>query len=136
MEDLANRLSTSQKPTNLLLLDNNPESVRKFQNLVKENKKIQLLTAKTSEEGLKLMVTLQPDMVILNPQLADTDIYKLLETIFGDFRLRQINITILTGADITEKQAVSLSGFNELLFSKQNLEEVPLIKALQNSMRK
>jgi len=136
MEDLANRLSTSQKPTNLLLLDNNPESVRKFQNLVKENKKIQLLTAKTSEEGLKLMVTLQPDMVILNPQLADTDIYKLLETIFGDFRLRQINITILTGADITEKQAVSLSGFNKLLFSKQNLEEVPLIKALQNSMRK
>ncbi len=31
------------------------------------------------------MATLQPDMVILNPQLADTDIYKLLETIFGGF---------------------------------------------------
>jgi response regulator RpfG family c-di-GMP phosphodiesterase len=136
MEELASRLSKAQKPTNLLLLDNNPESVRKFQNLIRENKKIQLITAKTSEEGLKLMVTLQPDMVILNPQLVDTDLYKLLETILGDFRLRQMNITVLTGSDISEKQALTMSNFNELLFSKQNLEEVPLIKALQNSMRK
>ncbi len=136
MEEVVSRLSESQRSTNLLLIDNNPESVRKFQTLVKENKKIQLITAKTSEEGLKLMTTLQPDRVILNPQLADKDVYRLLETILADFRLRQINITILTGADITEKQAASLTSFNDLVFSKQNLDEVPLFKALQNSLRK
>ncbi len=136
MEEVASQLSESQRTSNLLLLDNNPESVRKFQTLVKDNKKIQLLTAKSGDEGLKLMTTLQPDRVILNPQFSDTDIFKVLESMLSDFRLRQINITILTGADITAKQASMLSEFNKMIFSKLNLEEVPFIKALQNSLKK
>jgi signal transduction histidine kinase/CheY-like chemotaxis protein len=136
MEEVAAQLADSQRTSNLLLLDNNPESVRKFQTLVKDNKKIQLLTAKSGEEGLKLMTTLQPDRVIINPQLSDADIYKLLETMLTDFRLRYIQITILTGSDITEKQAAVLSEFNKIVFSKLNLEEVPFFKALQNSLRK
>ena len=101
-----------------------------------DNKKIQLLTAKTADEGLKLIATLQPDRVIFNPQFSDADIYTVLKTMLTDFRLRQIDVTILAGADITERQATALSEFNKLVFSKVKLEEVPFFKALQNSLRK
>lgn len=53
-----------------------------------------------------------------------------------DFRLRQIDVTILAGADITERQAAALSEFNNVVFSKVKLEEVPFFKSLQNSLRK
>ena len=136
MEETVGRITESERAMNLLLLDNNPETVRKFHNLVKDNKKIQLLTAKTADEGLKLIATLQPDRVIFNPQFSDTDIYTVLKTMLTDFRLRQIDVTILAGADITERQAAALSEFNNVVFSKVKLEEVPFFKALQNSLRK
>jgi hypothetical protein len=82
------------------------------------------------------MGTLQPDRVIINPQFAESDIFKILETMHSDFRLRQIQITMLAGIDITEKQAATVNDFNSLVFSRQNLEEVPFFKAIQSSVRK
>lgn len=136
MEDIVTRLESSSRTTNLLLVDDNPENIRKFQNLVKNKKNIQLITSKTGEEGMKLMATLQPDRVVFNPLFNETDIYKLLDTMYTDFRLRNIGITFITGIDITEKQAVTINQFNEMIFQKVNLSDVPLLKALENSIKK
>jgi PleD family two-component response regulator len=136
MEDIVTRLESSSRTTNLLLVDDNPENIRKFQNLVKNKKNIQLITSKNGEEGMKLMATLQPDRVVFNPLFNETDIYKLLETMYTDFRLRNIGITFITGIDITEKQAVTINQFNEMIFQKVNMSDVPLLKALENSIKK
>jgi hypothetical protein len=55
---------------------------------------------------------------------------------YTDFRLRNIGITFITGIDITEKQAVTINQFNEMIFQKVNLGDVPLLKALENSIKK
>ena len=136
MEDIVARLESSSRTNNLLLVDDNPENIRKFQNLVKNKKNIQLITSKTGEEGMKLMATLQPDRVIFNPLFNETDIYTLLETMYTDFRLRNIGITFMTGIDITEKQAATINQFNQMIFQKINMSDVPLLKALENSIKK
>ena len=136
MDDIVSRLAALPKPANLLLIDDNPENIRKFQNLVKDQKNIQLLTSKSGEEALKLMTTLQPDRVIINPLFNETDIFKLLESLHSDFRLRNIGITLMTGIDITEKQSIVLTEFNDMIFQKSSLSDVPLIRALQNSIKK
>jgi PleD family two-component response regulator len=136
MEDIVARLESSSRTTNILLVDDNPENIRKFQNLVKNKKNIQLISSKTGVEGMKLMATLQPDRVIFNPLFNETDIFKLLETMYSDFRLRNIGITFMAGIDITEKQAATINQFNQMIFEKMNMSDVPLLKALENSIKK
>jgi len=42
----------------------------------------------------------------------------------------------MTGIDITEKQSIVLTEFNDMIFQKSSLSDVPLIRALQNSIKK
>ena len=106
-----------------------------MQNAIQGNDKLQVLTAKSGEEGLKLISTLQPDAVIMDLNLPDMDGFNLLQKVHNDFRLRHIPITILAGMDISEKQSTEIHEFNEMVFAKPNVKEKTILKSLEDSLR-
>ncbi len=133
--DCIERYKTNPLPQNILLIDDNPEDLRSMQNAIQGNDKLQILTAKSGEEGLKLISTLQPDAVILDLNLPDMDGFDLLQKMHNDFRLRHIPITILAGIDISEKQSAEIHEFNEMVSAKPNVKEKTILKSLEDSLR-
>lgn len=133
--DCIERYKNIPLPSNILLIDDNPEDIRIMQTAIQGNDRLQILTAKTGEEGLKLISTLQPDAIILDLNLPDMNSFDLLQKVHNDFRLRHIPVTILAGIDINDKQENIIKNFNELILSKPNVKEMNLQKALEESLR-
>ena len=133
--DCIERYKNNPLPSNILLIDDNPEDIRAMQAAIQGHDKLQILTAKTGEEGLKLISTLQPDAIILDLNLPDMNGFDLLQKVHNDFRLRHIPVTLLAGIDINDKQESTIKKFNEMILSKPNVKEMNLQKALEESLR-
>lgn len=135
LHDCIARYKENALPINILLIDDNPEDLRLLQNEIQGNDKLQVLTAKTGAEGLKLISTLQPDAIILDLNLPDMDGFDLLQKVHNDFRLRHIPFTILAGVDLSEKQETRLHEFNNLVLAKPNVKEKSILKVLEETLR-
>ena len=64
---------------------------------VLDHPQITLLTATTGHEGMKIVQTQRPDLVLLDVMMPDTDGWKLYHQIRDDEQLARMPIIMLTG---------------------------------------
>jgi len=119
----------------VLVVDNDPETVRLIGNVLKEAE-YQVTTAYNSKDAIKSIQDFRPDLVVLNltmPEVSGFDVIEYLKTGEG---VKDIPLIVLTHKDLTKKEIDDLNDRLEAILNKGALTEEDLLKELKDTINK
>lgn len=135
---LLRKLRSLEKMTKIkrvLVVDNDPETVRLIGNVLKEEG-YQLKAAYNSEDAIKSVSDVRPDLIVLNltmPEVSGFDVIEYLKTADG---VKDIPLIVLTQKDLTEKEIDELNGRIEGILHKGMLTKEDLLKEIKETISK
>jgi len=135
---LLRKLRSLEKMTKIrrvLVVDNEPETVRLIGNVLEEAG-YQVTTAYNSEDAIKSIQDVRPDLIVLNltmPEVSGLDVIEYLKTGVG---VKKIPLIILTHKDITEKEIDELNGRIHGILNKGVLTKEDLLKEIKETISK
>jgi len=119
----------------VLVVDNDPETVRLIGNVLKESE-YQVSTAYNSKDAIKSIQDYRPDLVVLNltmPEVSGFDVIEYLKTGEG---VKDILLIVLTHKDLTEKEIDDLNHRMQAILNKGVLSKEDLLKQLKDTINK
>ena len=119
----------------VLVVDNDPETVRLIGNVLKEAE-YQVTTAYNSKDAIKSIQDFRPNLVVLNltmPEVSGFDVIEYLKTEKG---VKDIPLIVLTHKDLTEKEIDDLNDRIEAILNKGVLTKEDLLKELKDTINK
>ena len=119
----------------VLIVDNEPETVRLIGNVLKEAG-YQVTTGYNSKDAIQSIQNVRPDLVVLNltmPEVSGFDVLEYLKTVEG---VRNIPLIVLTHKDLTEKEIHDLNGRIQGILNKGILKKEDLLNELKNTISK
>jgi signal transduction histidine kinase/CheY-like chemotaxis protein len=119
----------------VLVVDNDPETVRLIGNVLKEAE-YQVTTAYNSKDAIKSIQDFSPELVVLNltmPEVSGFDVIEYLKTEEG---VRDIPLIVLTHKDLTEKEIDDLNHRIQAILNKGVLSEEDLLKELKDTVNR
>jgi signal transduction histidine kinase/CheY-like chemotaxis protein len=128
-------LEKTRKVKRILIIDNEPDTVRLIGNVMKEAG-YQVTTAYNSEDAIKSIHDFRPDLIILNltmPEMSGFDVVEYLKTAEG---VRDIPLILLTHKDLTEKEIDDLNGMIQGILNKGVLTKEDLLKEIKETISK
>ncbi len=128
-------LEKTRKVKRILIVDNEPDTVRLIGNVMKEAG-YQVTTAYNSEDAIKSIHDFRPDLIVLNltmPEMSGFDVVEYLKTAEG---VRDIPLILLTHKDLTEKEIDELNGMIQGILNKGVLTKEDLLKEIKETISK
>jgi DNA-binding response OmpR family regulator len=119
----------------VLIVDNEPETVRSIGTVLKEAE-YQVTTAYNSRDAIKSVQDFRPDLVVLNltmPEVSGFDVIEYLKTGEG---VKDIPLIVLTHEHLTEKEIDNLNGRIQGILNKGVLPKEDLLKELKDTISK
>ena len=119
----------------VLVVDNELETVRLIGNVLKETG-YQVATAYNSENAIKSIQDLKPDLIVLNltmPEVSGFDVIEYLRTGEG---AKDIPLIVLTQRDLTEEEIDELNGKIQGIVNKGVLTKEDLLKEIKETISK
>ena len=119
----------------VLVVDNDPETVRLIGNVLKELE-YQVTTAYNSKDAIKSIQDFRPDLVALNvtmPEVSGFDVIEYLKTGEG---VKDIPLIVLAHKDLTEKEIDDLNDRIQAILDKGVLIKEDLLKELKDTINK
>jgi CheY-like chemotaxis protein len=119
----------------VLVVDNDPETVRLIGNVLKDAE-YQVTTAYNSKDAIKSIQDFRPDLVVLNltmPEVSGFDVIEYLKTGEG---VKDIPLIVLTHKDLTEKEIDDLNHRIQAILNKGVLTKEDLLKELKETINK
>lgn len=129
-----NRLNKGDSVRKVLLIEDSPDDTRLIEKLFAEQHHFQLLTASNGREGIERIEEEQPDVVILDLFLPDMDGFSILEALRADERYHDLQVIVLTGADLTAEQHQLLAEFGQQMINKAIAKPTDLFNAVETAL--
>ncbi len=108
LQDTLSRLP--RLPQTVLIVDDNPRIVRLLARLLKTiNPSVRVLEAFSGQEGLEIVRSQRPEVVLLDMVMPDIDGYAVLEKITNDKTMAEVQI-IVTSAHDLEQASMPVKG--------------------------
>lgn len=105
----AERDSRTQR---ILIIDDNPESVRLLQELLLEQKKYRIFTAATGIEGISMVARRRPDLVLLDLRMPEMDGFSVIRELRANPETANIPILVVTAETLTAEEQVELTSYS------------------------
>lgn len=117
------RQANDHKKYKILYIEDNPSNMRLVEYALESRANIQLLSAMTPEQGLKVAVESQPDLILLDINLPEMDGYDVLNLLRAKKETHEIPV-IAVSALATPKdiEKMKRAGFNDYLAKPFSLE--------------
>ncbi len=138
-DDLINaihRLNKDGSVHEIMIVDDDVDDLRLIQKMLESDTSLHLTTATGGAEALETLLTLTPDVIILDLFMPRMNGFDLLEKFHADARLGRIPVIILTGADLDSEQQKQISEFSQNMISKSTLHETDLLKNIEQALSK
>jgi len=119
----------------VLVVDNDPETVRLIGNVLKEAE-YQVTTAYNSKDAIKSIQDFRPNLVVLNLTMPEVSGFDVIEHLKTEKDVKDIPLIVLTHKDLTEKEIDDLNDRMEAILNKGVLTEEDLLKELKDTINK
>jgi len=135
---LLRKLKSLEKMTKIrrvLVVDNEPETVRLIGSVLKEEG-YQVVTAYNSKDAIRSIQDVRPDLIVLNltmPEVSGFDVIEYLKTGEG---VKDIPLIVLTRRDLTEEEMDELNGKIQGIINKGILTKEDLLKEIKETISK
>jgi CheY-like chemotaxis protein len=125
-------LERVKKITRILVVDNEPETVRMIGSVLREAE-YEVTTAYNSSDAIKSIHDFRPDLIVMNPTASEVgfDVVEYLKTNDG---LKGIPVIIVTHKDLTSKEIDELNGRIQGILNKGVLSKDDLLKELKETI--
>jgi signal transduction histidine kinase/CheY-like chemotaxis protein len=136
-DDLINaihRLNKDGSVHEVMIVDDDNDDLRLIQKMLESESALHLTTANGGVEALEKLLTLTPDVIILDLFMPRMNGFDLIEKFHADARLARIPVIILTGADLDSDQLKQVSEFSQHMISKSTLQESDLLKSIEQAL--
>ncbi|MEW6215038.1 MAG: response regulator [Nitrospirota bacterium] len=128
-------LEKTRKVKRVLIVDNEPDTVRLIGNVMKEAG-YQVTAAYNSEDAIKSIHDSRPDLIVLNltmPEMRGFDVIEFLKTAE---EIKDIPLILLTHKDLTEREIDDLNGKIQGILNKGVLTKEDLLKEIKETISK
>lgn len=116
-EALMEMRKMSERPQNVLVIEDDEAQRMAIRGLI-EGERVQITTATTGSEGLKLLREREFDCVVLDLTLPDTSGGELLETMAQDRDRRYPPVIVYTGRELSSTEETQLKRYSQSIIVK------------------
>ena len=132
-EDLLGVVLDAEKESNIgriLIIDDEPESIRLIQQVLDENGEYKIFTASNGAEGVGMIARRSPDLVILDLRMPEADGFKVLQDLQMNPETSKIPVVIITGESLNDEEEKQLE--NIPVLQKTDLGQAQYDDFLEN----
>jgi threonine synthase len=104
--------------TTVVVIDDNPHDSRLIRRLLQNYKSYRVFEASNGVDGLDLVRQRQPDLVVLDLTLPDTDGFSILNELKADQRTREIPVVIVSAKSLTSQEWQLLRRHTQSIWQK------------------
>ncbi|MBN8633857.1 MAG: GAF domain-containing protein [Anaerolineae bacterium] len=120
-EDLVDAVRAAEQESRInriLIIDDQPESVRLLEQLLDQNGNYRVFSANTGMDGISLVARRRPDLVILDLRMPEMDGFDVVRELRSNPETATIPILIVTGETLNPQERESLTNLNVLYKSE------------------
>jgi CheY-like chemotaxis protein len=128
-------LEKTRKVKRVLIVDNEPDTVRLIGNVMKETE-CQVTAAYNSRDAITSIHDFRPDLIILNLTMPEMSGFDVIEYIKTAKEAKDVPLILLTHKDLTEKEIDDLNGMIQGILNKGVLTKEDLLKEIKETISK
>ncbi len=114
----------------ILIIDDKPETIRLISGWLRSDKRFEVLTATSGQQGLAMITQHPPDLILLDLNMPDLDGFEVLARLREDPAAARIPVVIITAEDDLEVQARERLQDTDI-YNKNSLDENRLLQGVQ-----
>ncbi len=118
----------------IVIIEDNQDAARLMQRILQARGSYDIHMAYNGEEGIQLVRTVRPDMVVTDLMMPDVDGFKVIETMKSDIVMSQIPIVVVTAKELTVKERARLNGQIDMLLQKGSYIDDEFVESLINKL--
>jgi len=124
-EDIVEAVRAAEQESRInriLIIDDQPDSVRLLQQLLDENGSYRVFSANSGMDGIALVARRRPDLVILDLRMPEMDGFAVVKELRNNPETATIPILIVTGDSLNPQERERLTNLNVLYKSEISTE--------------
>ena len=131
-----NRLQSNEVIQEILVIDDNLEDRRLFEEIFNEKANYLVDIAESGDIALTKLRSHKPHIVVLDLFMPGLDGFTVLETMRDDPNLQDLPVIVYTAGDLQEDQRERLAEFSQALLKKGSVTVEELLTCLEKSLQK
>lgn len=121
----------------ILIIDDQPESVRLLQQILQEHGDYRVFSAHSGQAGIALVARRRPDLILLDLRMPEMDGFKVIEDLRANPETANIPIIVVTGETLTADERERLKNLDVMHKIDINLEAyLQFIEGVKNNLAK
>ena len=114
----------------IAIVEDNPDAARLLRRILQTQGDFQILEAHTGTEGLNLIRTTHPDLVLLDLMMPDMDGYAVLNELEADKMLDNLPVIVITAKELSQEDRDRLQGQIQMLLQKGTFMDENLVEEI------
>jgi threonine synthase len=114
----------------IAIVEDNPDAARLLRRILQTQGEYQILEAHTGREGLNLIRTMHPDLVLLDLMMPDIDGFAVLDSLQADNLLENLPVIVITAKEISLDERNRLQGQIQILLQKGTFLDENLVNEI------
>jgi threonine synthase len=111
----------------IAIIEDNPDAARLLRRILQTQGNFQILEAYTGQQGLELIRSSHPDLVLLDLMMPDMDGYAVLDELEADNMLENLPVIVITAKELTSEDRSKLQGQIQMLLQKGSFMDDNLV---------
>ncbi|MEM6282161.1 MAG: response regulator, partial [Chloroflexota bacterium] len=118
----------------VVMIDSKDDDVEVIQKVLEATGKFAVYPAKGGRAGLKAVHEHQPDLIIMELELADMDGFTIAEKLSNDTTLNHIPVVILTGREVSAEDMMRMPADIETIYQKASLDRGKFLSIIEEKL--
>lgn len=124
-----------ERVQSIAIIEDEPDARVLLRRILQHKRKYKIYEASDGVNGMALIRTEKPDLVLLDLMMPEIDGFTVLDTMKADDLLRDIPVIVITAKDLTKQEYQRLSGRVESLLQKGEFMEEELVESISDVLK-
>jgi threonine synthase len=113
------------------IIEDNPDAARLLRRILQTRGNYRIIEAYDGREGLELIRSEQPDLVLLDLMMPDIDGFELIEKLKKDRQFEDLPIIVITAKELSQQEKERLQGQIKMLLEKGSFMDDDLLVGIK-----
>lgn len=118
----------------IAIIEDNIDAARLVERILRAHGNYEVLHARDGREGLELVRTHRPDLIILDLMMPEVDGFGVLDSLKADHDLQDVPVIVVTAQDLTPQERERLSSQVQSLLHKGSFMDADALQEIVNQL--
>ena len=114
----------------IAIVEDNQEAARLLRRILQTRGDFQVVEAHTGKEGLELIRSTNPDLILLDMMMPDMDGYAVLDQLKAEEEFKDIPVIVITAKELSHTDKQRLQGQIQMLLQKGSFMDEDLLRGI------